>query len=42
MGGESLGPVKVCCPSVEECQGGEAGGIGWEGETPSWRQGVEG
>jgi hypothetical protein len=23
MGGEALGPVKVLCPSVGECQGGE-------------------
>jgi hypothetical protein len=25
MGGEGLGPVKVLCPSIEECQGQEAG-----------------
>jgi hypothetical protein len=25
MGGEALGPVKVQCPSVGECQGGEEG-----------------
>jgi hypothetical protein len=25
MGGEALGPVKAQCPSVGECQGGEAG-----------------
>jgi hypothetical protein len=25
MGGEALGPVKVLCPSVGECQGQEAG-----------------
>jgi hypothetical protein len=25
MGGEALGPVKALCPSVEECQGQEAG-----------------
>jgi hypothetical protein len=25
MGGEALGPVKVLCPSIEECQGQEAG-----------------
>jgi hypothetical protein len=24
MGGEALGPVKVLCPSVGECQGQEA------------------
>ena len=25
MGGEALGPVKVLCPSVGECQNQEAG-----------------
>ena len=25
MGGEVLGPVKVLCPSIGECQGQEAG-----------------
>jgi hypothetical protein len=25
MGGKALGPVKVLCPSVGECQGQEAG-----------------
>jgi hypothetical protein len=25
MGGETLGPVKVLCPSIGECQGQEAG-----------------
>jgi hypothetical protein len=25
MGGEALGPVKVLCPSIGECQGQEAG-----------------
>ena len=25
MGGESLGPVKVLCPIIGECQGQEAG-----------------
>jgi hypothetical protein len=25
MGGEALGPVKAPCPSVGECEGGEAG-----------------
>ena len=29
MGGEALGPVKVPCPSVGECQGQEAGVVGW-------------
>jgi hypothetical protein len=33
MGGESLGPVKVLCPSIGECQGQEAevGGLGSRG-----------
>ena len=25
MGGKALGPVKVLCPSIGECQGQEAG-----------------
>jgi hypothetical protein len=25
MGGEALGPMKVLCPSVGDCQGQEAG-----------------
>ena len=25
MGGEALGPMKVLCPSIGECQGQEAG-----------------
>jgi hypothetical protein len=42
MGGEALGPVKVLCPSIGECQGQEVGvgglvsgeGIrGFRGET---------
>ena len=30
MGGEALGPVKVLCPSIRECQGEQArvGGMG--------------
>jgi hypothetical protein len=33
MGGEALGPVKVICPSIRECQGQEAGvgGLGRRG-----------
>jgi hypothetical protein len=27
MGGEALGPVKVQCPSIGECQGREEGGV---------------
>ena len=29
MGGEALGPVKVLCPSIGECQDQEAGVGGW-------------
>jgi hypothetical protein len=29
MGGKALGPVKVLCPSIVECQGQEAGVISW-------------
>jgi hypothetical protein len=30
MGGETLGPVKTRCPSIGECQRGEAGvDCGW-------------
>jgi hypothetical protein len=32
MGGEALGPVKVRCPSVGECCGGEVGMGEWVGE----------
>ena len=28
MGGEAIGPVKVLCPSIGECQGQEAGVCG--------------
>jgi hypothetical protein len=28
MGGEALGPVKVLCPSIGECQGQDAGVCG--------------
>jgi hypothetical protein len=33
MGGETLGPVKVLCPSIGECLGqeAEAGGLGSRG-----------
>ena len=33
MGGEALGPVKVLCPSIGECQGQEegVGGLGSRG-----------
>ena len=45
MGGEALGPVKALCPSVEECQGQEAGmgGLGSkqreEGENRGFSEG---
>jgi hypothetical protein len=29
MGGEALGPVKVLCPSIEECQNQEWEWVGW-------------
>jgi hypothetical protein len=29
MGEEALGPVKVLCPSMEECQGQEWEWVGW-------------
>ena len=42
-GGEALGPVKVQCPSVGECQGEEAGVGGWMGMgAPVWKQGERG
>ena len=37
MGGEALGPVKVLCLSIGECQGQEAGVGGWR-----WGQGTFG
>jgi hypothetical protein len=30
MGGEVLGPVKVLCPSIRECQGQKWEWMGWE------------
>jgi hypothetical protein len=29
MGGEALGPVKVLCPRIEECQGQEWKWVSW-------------
>jgi hypothetical protein len=29
MGGEALGPVKVLCPSIGECQGQEWEWVDW-------------
>jgi hypothetical protein len=34
MGDEALGSVKVQCPSLGECQGGEVGVGEWVGEHP--------
>ena len=34
MGGATLGPEGVCCPSVGECQGGKTGVGGLVGEYP--------
>jgi hypothetical protein len=31
MGEEALGPVKVLCPSIEECQGQEWEWVDWGG-----------
>jgi hypothetical protein len=39
MGREALGPVKVLCPSVRECQGGEVGVGRWVGEHPHRNRG---
>jgi hypothetical protein len=41
VGGEVLVPVKARCPSVGECQGGEAGVGGWVKEhvTKAGRKG---
>ena len=43
MGGEAFGPVKARFPNVGDCQGGEAGVDGWEGETliEAGEEGVE-
>jgi hypothetical protein len=35
MGGVALGPVKVLCPSIGECQGQEVGVGGW-GSRRRW------
>jgi hypothetical protein len=34
IGGEAVGSVKAPCPSVLECQSGEMGVGGWEGQYP--------
>jgi hypothetical protein len=46
MGGEALGPVKVLCPSIGECQGQEAGvgrlvSRGREERIGFWRENKE-
>jgi hypothetical protein len=38
MGGEALGPVKILCPRIGECQGQEAGGGGNRGFS-EWKLG---
>jgi hypothetical protein len=44
MGGEVLGPVKVLCPSIGECQGQEArmGGLGSRRRGRGQEEGVYG
>jgi hypothetical protein len=37
MGGEALGPVKVLCPSIAECQGWEAGVLKTPTNILQWR-----
>jgi hypothetical protein len=39
MGGDDLGPVKVRCPRVVECQGEEVRVGGWVEEHPHRRGG---
>jgi hypothetical protein len=42
MGGEALGPVKVLCPSIGDCQGQEAGvgGLGSKGRVEGIGKGI--
>jgi hypothetical protein len=42
MGEEALGPVKVLCPSIGECQGQEAGGLVSRGRWGGGRRFSEG
>jgi hypothetical protein len=44
MGGEALGPVKILCPSIGECQGQETGvsGLGVRGSGEGMGGGLEG
>jgi hypothetical protein len=41
MGGEALGPVKVLCPSIGECQSQEWEWVGWIAGG-GWRGFLEG
>jgi hypothetical protein len=41
MGGEALGPVEVSYLNASECQGREAGVVGWVGEYPHRSRGKE-
>ena len=41
IGGETLGPVNARCPSVGECEGGEAGVGVWVGKHPHRSRGRE-
>jgi hypothetical protein len=43
IGGEALGPAKVLCPIVSECQDQEAEWVGWgAGEGGGYRGFLEG
>ena len=44
MGGEALGPVKVLCPGIGECQGQEmgVGGLGSRGRGEADSEVLEG
>jgi hypothetical protein len=40
MGGEALGPVKVLCLSIRECQDQEWEWVGWGAEGEGRGQGI--
>jgi len=42
LGGETLGPVKVLCPSTGECQGQEAGVGGFGSRVGGGYRGLSG
>ena len=42
MGGEAFSPGNAVCPSLEECQGREAGVGGWVGVDPCTSRGMNG